>query len=76
MTLGAWLFRVIGLHRALWILPALLFVGAAGTALGGGLAAALLLKSADGSLRNSLHRTGSELLYVPLPDACARVPSR
>jgi AAA family ATP:ADP antiporter len=67
--LGAWLFRAIGLHRALWILPALLFVGAAGVALGGGLVAALLLKGADGSLRNSLHRTGSELLYVPLPDA-------
>ena len=56
-------------HRALWILPALLFVGAAGVALGGGLAAALLLKGADGSLRNSVHRTGTELLYVPLPDA-------
>ena len=31
--------------------------------------AALLLKSADGSLRNSLHRTGTELLYVPLSDS-------
>ncbi len=69
VALGGWLFRVVGLHRALWILPTLLFLGAAGTALGGGLAAALLLKGADGSLRNSLHRTGSELLYVPLPDA-------
>ena len=67
-TLGSWLFRAIGLHRALWMLPVLLFCGAAGTALGGGLAAALLLKGADGSLRNSLHRTGSELLYMPLPD--------
>jgi hypothetical protein len=67
--LGGWLFRTIGLQRALWILPALVFVGAAGVALGGGLAAALLLKGADGSLRNSLHRTGSELLYVPLSDA-------
>jgi hypothetical protein len=64
-----WLFRVLGLHRALWALPTLLFLGAAGVALGGGLVAALLLKGADGTLRNSLHRTGSELLYVPLPDA-------
>lgn len=69
VILGGWLFRTIGLHRALWILPALLFVGAAGVALGGGLVAALLLKGADGSLRNSVHRTGSELLYVPLSDA-------
>jgi len=68
VALGSWLFRVVGLHRALWILPALLFVGAAGVALGGGLVAALLLKGADGSLRNSVHRTGNELLYVPLPD--------
>jgi AAA family ATP:ADP antiporter len=44
VVLGGWLFRAIGLHRALWVLPALLFVGAAGVALGGGLVAALLLK--------------------------------
>jgi ATP:ADP antiporter, AAA family len=68
VVVGGWLFRAIGLHRALWILPSLVFVGAAGVAFGGGLVAALLLKGADGSLRNSLHRTGSELLYVPLKD--------
>jgi ATP:ADP antiporter, AAA family len=65
---GGWLFRALGLHRALWVLPALVFVGASGVALGGGLVAALLLKGADGSLRNSLHRTGTELLYLPLAD--------
>jgi ATP:ADP antiporter, AAA family len=69
LLLTDWLFRVLGLHRALWALPTLLFLGAAGVALGGGLVAALLLKGADGTLRNSLHRTGSELLFVPLPDA-------
>jgi hypothetical protein len=69
VLLTDWLFRVLGLHRALWALPTLLFLGAAGVALGGGLVAALFLKGADGTLRNSLHRTGSELLYVPLPDA-------
>jgi HEAT repeat protein len=69
LLLTDWLFRVLGLHRALWALPTLLFLGAAGVAMGGGLVAALLLKGADGTLRNSLHRTGSELLYVPLPDA-------
>ncbi|HSD66177.1 MAG TPA: hypothetical protein VLF95_05725, partial [Vicinamibacteria bacterium] len=68
VVVGGWLFRAVGLHRALWLLPALVFVGAAGVALGGGLVAALLLKGADGSLRNSVHRTGSELLYLPLSD--------
>ena len=66
LVLGGWLFQAIGLHRALWVLPSLLFLGAAGLALGGGLVAALLLKGVDGSLRNSLHRTGTELLFVPL----------
>jgi ATP:ADP antiporter, AAA family len=68
LVVGSWLFRAIGLHRVLWILPAMLFLGAAGVALGGGLVAALILKGADGSLRNSVHRTGSELLYLPLTD--------
>lgn len=69
ILLTEWLFRVLGLHRALWALPILIFMGASGVALGGGLGAALLLKGADGTFRNSLHRTGSELLFVPLPDA-------
>lgn len=69
VLLGGWLFRAIGLHRAMWVLPVLVLVGATGVSLGGGLAAALFLKGADGSLRNSLHRTGSELLYLPLADA-------
>ncbi len=73
LLLGGWLFQAIGLHRALWVLPSLLFVGAAGLALGGGIAAALLLKGVDGSLRNSLHRTGTELLFLPLaPSVRAR----
>jgi HEAT repeat protein len=64
-----WLMRVLGLHRTLWVLPAFVFLGSAGVALGGGLIAALLLKGADGTLRYSLHRTGTELLFVPLPDS-------
>src|SRR5262245_59444766 len=67
--LSGWLLRTVGLHQALWVLPVLVFLGAGGVALGGGLGAALLLKGADGTLRNSLHRTGTELLFVPLPDA-------
>jgi HEAT repeat protein len=67
--LSNWLLRRFGLHRALWVFPVLLALGAAGVALGGGFGAALWLKGADGTLRNSLHRTGNELLFVPLSDA-------
>jgi ATP/ADP translocase len=68
VLLTGWLLRAVGLHRALWTLPALLLVGASGVAFGGGLLAAFLLKGADGSLRHSLHRTTSELLFLPIPD--------
>jgi ATP:ADP antiporter, AAA family len=58
----------LGVHRALMILPLLLSAGATGLLVGGGLLAALGLKTADGALRYSLHRTATELLYLPLPD--------
>jgi AAA family ATP:ADP antiporter len=68
VALLGWALRVLGLHRALWVLPILIAVGSAGFAAGGGLAAAILLKGADGTLRQSLHRTGIEMLSVPIPD--------
>jgi ATP/ADP translocase len=67
--LVGWLLGRLGVHRALFILPALLIAGATGVLVAGGLFAALWLKGADGALRYSLHRTASELLYLPLPDA-------
>jgi len=69
VVLVGWLLRRLGVHRALVVLPALLIAGSSLLLVGGGLAAALWLKTADGSLRYSLHRTATELLYVPLPDA-------
>jgi hypothetical protein len=69
LLLMGWLLRTVGLHRALWMLPILLALGALGVGMGGGLAAALLLKGADGALRHSVHRTGTELLFLPIPDA-------
>jgi AAA family ATP:ADP antiporter len=68
LVLMGWLLRVLGLHRALWVLPGLLLLGAAGVAFGGGLLAALTLKGTDGALRPSLHRTTTELLFLPIPD--------
>jgi AAA family ATP:ADP antiporter len=67
-ALTGWLLRVGGLHRALWLLPVLMALGAGGVALGGGLMLALLMKGADGTLRYSLHRTSVELLFLPMPD--------
>jgi AAA family ATP:ADP antiporter len=59
----------VGVHRSLWLLPGLLIAGALGFLVGGGLRAALWLKGSDGSMRHSLNRTATELLYVPLPDS-------
>ena len=68
VLLAGWLMRVLGVGRALAVLPPLLTLGAAGVAAGAGLAGAVLLKAADGTLRPSLNKMGLELLFVPLPD--------
>ena len=68
LFLVSWLMRVLGVNRALWVLPAFLLLGATSVAMGGGLIAALMLKGADGALRPSLNRMGMELLFVPIPD--------
>ena len=69
VLLSGWLTRVLGVSRALAVLPLLVLPGAIGVAAGAGLAGALLLKTLDGALRPSLNRVGTELLYVPVPQA-------
>ncbi len=64
--LVAWLLRRAGVGAALALVPALLLAGAMGYVVAGGLTAVLLLKGIDGSTRYSLHRTGVEVLFVPL----------
>ncbi|HTJ82100.1 MAG TPA: hypothetical protein VL400_10270, partial [Polyangiaceae bacterium] len=54
------------------ILPIGLAFGGGGLALGGALAAALAIKGVDGTLRYSLHKTGLELLLVPLTEGQRR----
>ncbi len=63
------MLRRLELAIALAVLPIALAAGGAGLVAGFGLGAALLAKGADGSLRYSLHRTATELLYLPLPDS-------
>lgn len=60
--------RWTGVTGALVVMPVLLFGGAAAVVVSGGLVAALALKAADGGLRYSLHRTATELLFVPMGD--------
>ncbi|MFN0152550.1 MAG: Npt1/Npt2 family nucleotide transporter [bacterium] len=67
------LTRTLGVSRVLALLPVLLFFGSAWLLFGGGIYAVLLTKGFDGSLRHSLHRTATEILFVPLsPDFRAR----
>jgi len=61
--------RLLGVHRALYVMPLLLAASAGGAVAGLGLGAALALRGTDGTLRHSLHKTTTELLFVPLPDA-------
>ncbi len=59
-----------GVISAFLVLPVLLSAGGIGTLiLGGAFMAVLLTKGADGSLRHSLHRISTELLWLPLPDS-------
>ena len=62
------LFRKVGVNAALALVPGLILVTASGFALAGGLGLVLLLKGADGTLRHSLYRTGTELLFVPISE--------
>jgi len=68
LFLVSWLLRVLGVNRALAVLPIVILLSASSVAIGGGLLAAIMLKGSDGVLRPSLHRVGMELLYVPIPD--------
>ncbi len=66
LVLAGWLLRRLGVSRALWLLPLMLGAGALAFAMTGALVPVLLIKVFDGSLRHSLHKTGTELLYLPL----------
>ena len=63
------LLRWLGAVGVLMILPGLLAFGTAALAAGPALAAGLLLRGSDLSLKHSLDKTGRELLYLPVPQA-------
>jgi len=58
-----------GVGGALTVLPLILVASSLGFAITGAVIAVIALKLGDGSLRHSLHRVGSEILYLPVPSA-------
>lgn len=56
----------MGVDRSLAVLPALVAVAGLGVLAGGALLATVFLKLSDGTLRYSLHKTATELLYLPM----------
>jgi ATP:ADP antiporter, AAA family len=69
VTLAPRLLQSFGVVRNLCFLPASLGVVAAGVAGTMALPAALILRGTDGVLRHSLHRTATEILFLPLSPA-------
>ena len=55
-----------GVTRSLALLPLLLLASTAGYAVVGSLALLFVLKMLDGGIRPSIHRVGTELLYLPV----------
>ena len=58
-----------GVGAALTVLPLILVASALGFVASGAMIAVIALKLGDGGLRHSLHRVGSEILYLPVPSA-------
>ncbi len=58
--------RRLGVDRSLALLPIFIAVSTLGVLAGVALFAIVLLKAADGTLRYSLHKTATELLYLPM----------
>ncbi|HET9158462.1 MAG TPA: HEAT repeat domain-containing protein [Myxococcaceae bacterium] len=67
------LLRRAGVTRSLALLPALVLAATTGFALVGSMALLFLLKTLDGGVRPSIHRVGSELLYIPVATAERRL---
>lgn len=68
VVVAPFILRRAGTPVAAMLLPTLLLATTGGFAFLGAPAFAVLAKTADGALRNSLHRVTSELFYFPIPD--------
>ncbi|MFH1570527.1 MAG: HEAT repeat domain-containing protein [Gemmatimonadota bacterium] len=59
--------RSLGVIPALVFLPVTMAIGSVGVLFLPGLAAAVLAKLGDGGFRHSIHKSATELLYLPVP---------
>jgi ATP/ADP translocase/HEAT repeat protein len=66
VALAPRLLQRVGVVRVLCILPGALGLAAAGLAATATLPAALVLRGIDGTLRHSVHRAATEILFLPL----------
>ena len=66
LALVGYMLRRFDLVTALTVLPGAIVLGGIGLTAFAGLWAAIFIKGADGALRYSLHKTSTELLYVPM----------
>lgn len=65
---ASWLLRKLGALGAVVMLPAALFLGGAATVvMASAFLAIALTKGADATLRHSVHRVSSEILWMPVP---------
>ena len=65
---ASWLLRKVGALGAVTFLPAALLLGGSATLLtGGAFIAVALTRGADASMRHSVNRVASELLWMPVP---------
>lgn len=69
LVLAPRVLRAVGVTRALLLLPLLLCLGSLGFLGLAGVLPVLLLKGADSALRFSVHKTSTEILYLPLKSA-------
>jgi ATP/ADP translocase/HEAT repeat protein len=69
LTVAPHLLQSFGVVRILCLLPGALGLVAAGVAGATALPAAVVLRGTDGTLRHSLHRAATEILFLPLPAA-------
>jgi len=67
VTVTPRVLRSLGVIPALLFLPASMALGSAAVLLVPGLAAAVLVKLGDGGFRHSIHKSATELLYLPIP---------
>jgi AAA family ATP:ADP antiporter len=67
LVLTPWIMRSLGVGVAILILPVTMGLGSAAIIMYPGLIAGMLAKGADGGFRHSVHRAGSEVLFLPVP---------